>query len=298
LLSYYSKQHNRGLVYDVYFLCTPSFSPEYSLAIRSVNRGDSLIFTRATKNIWYTREYSWADSKKRKPNRKIVTERYALPIAKETSTLIKNTFRSAIMTSSHFADERMGFDGVTYEFYTNGYKATVWTPEKGSRTYRLTTMVDNLCKAVEKNDTASISSQMPVCRQLTKEFRSEYPMSFFKAEKYQKGDTVKHYVILWNENINIAITTVSYATRLDENKTKEQISLWAKELFENQYPYKVYITISEDSAYCSFKHLQYVDKVEIAVPTRLLNHDFIFNALNMPFGDYRLNKDDEWEKAD
>ncbi|MCR5193378.1 MAG: hypothetical protein K6D59_08745, partial [Bacteroidales bacterium] len=47
LLSYYSKQHNRGLVYDVYFLCTPSFSPEYSLAIRSVNRGDSLIFTRA-----------------------------------------------------------------------------------------------------------------------------------------------------------------------------------------------------------------------------------------------------------
>ena len=294
LLSYYSEQHERRIVYDIYFLCTPSFSPEYSLAIRSVNRGDSLIFTRATKNIWY----ALADSRERKPNRKIATERYALPITKETSALIKNTFRSAIMTSSHFADNRMGLDGVTYEFYTNGIRAKVWLPEEGSRTRRLTDMTHSLCKAVESGDTAAISLQMPVCRQLTKEFRSEYPLSYFKVGKYQNSDTVNQYVYLWNDNIYICITTIGDTTGLNGHQTNEQLSLWAKELFEEQYPYKVYITISEDSAYCTFKHLQYVDRVDVAIPARLLNHYFIFNALKQPFGNYRLNERDEWEKVD
>ena len=298
LLSYYVEQYHRQIVYDVYFLCTPSFSPEYSLAIRNVNRGDSLIFTRSKNDIWYIREYSWADSKKRKPNRKVYTERYAMPISKETSKLIANTFRSAIMTSSHFADSRTGFDGVTYEFYTNGIRAKVWLPEEGSRTRRLTDMTHSLCKAVESGDTAAIRLQMPVCRQLTKEFRSEYPLSYFKADKYQKGDTVNQYVYLWNDNIYICITTIGDTTGLNGHQTNEQLSLWAKELFEEQYPYKVYITIGEDSAYCTFKHLQYVDRVDVAIPARLLNHDFIFNALKQPFGDYRLNERDEWKKVD
>ena len=298
LLSYYSDQHERRVVNDVYFLCNPSFSPEYSLAIRSVNRGDSLIFTRAKDNIWYIRNYAWADSKKRKPNRKVVTERYALPISKETSKLIANTFRSAIMTSSHFADERMGLDGVTYEFYTYGIKAEVWSPEEGSRTRRLTDMTYRLCKAVESGDTAAIRLQMPVCRQLTKEFRSEYPLSYFKADKYQKGDTVNQNVYLWNDNTYICITTVGDTTGLNGHQTNEQLSLWAKELFEEQYPYKVYIIISEDSAHCTFKHLQYEDRVDVVIPARLLNHDVIFSALKQPFGDYRLNGRDEWEKID
>lgn len=298
LLSYYSDQHDRQVVYDIYFLCTPSFSPEYSLAIRSVNRGDSLIFTRAKESIWYKRNYAWADSKKRKPNRKIATERYALPISKETSRLIANTFRSAIMTSSHFADSRMGLDGVTYDFYTYGIKAEVWSPEEDSRTNRLTTLTHNLCKAIENGDTAAIRLQMPLCRQLTKEFRSEYPLSHFKADKYQKGDTVNQYVYLWNDNTFICITTVGDTTGLNGQQTNEQLSLWAKELFEEQYPYKVYIIISEDSAYCSFQHLQYVDRVDVVIPARLLNHDVIFNALKQPFGNYRLNERDKWEKVD
>ena len=82
------------------------------------------------------------------------------------------------------------------------------------------------------------------------------------------------------------------------HQANEQLSLWAKALFEEQYPYKVYITISEDSAYCTFKHLKYDDRVDIASPERLLSHDFIFNALKLPFGDSRLNKRDDWEKVD
>ncbi|MCR5064444.1 MAG: hypothetical protein K6A67_01610 [Bacteroidales bacterium] len=61
---------------------------------------------------------------------------------------------------------------------------------------------------------------------------------------------------------------------------------------------KIIPTISEDSAHCTFRHLKYDDRVDIAIPARLLNHVFIFNALKLPFGDYRLNERDEWEKID
>lgn len=300
LLSYYSQSHNGNIGYDTYFLCRPSFGPEYSLAIKEMRNYnvDSLILTRAAKNIWYYREYSWADKKMRKGNRKIHVERHTIPLKRDASNQIKKTFQSAIMTSSHFADSRGGCDGVTYEFYTYGIKAEVWTPEKDSRTYRLVKMADSLCIAVEHGDTAIIRRQMPVCQQLTKEFRSEYPLSYFKADKYQKGDTVNQNVYLWNDNTYICITTVGDTTGLNGHQTNEQLSLWAKELFEEQYPYKVYIIISEDSAHCTFKHLQYEDRVDVVIPARLLNHDVIFSALKQPFGDYRLNGRDEWEKID
>ncbi|MBR6418544.1 MAG: hypothetical protein IKS36_06990 [Bacteroidales bacterium] len=300
LLSYYSRPYNGNIGYDTYFLCNPSFGPNYSLAIREsrYKDTDSLILTRATKNIWYEGAYYWGDKKKRKGIKKIPVERYSVPVKKDFTNQITRTFCSAVMTSSHFADSRMGCDGVTYKFYTSGRMAEVWTPEKDSRTYRLVKMVDSLCIAVERGDTAIIRHQMPICQQLTKEFRSEYPLSHFKADKYQKGDTVNQSVHLWNENMYICITTVADTTGLNGQQTNEQLSLWAKELFEEQYPYKVYITISEDSAHCTFRHLKYDDRVDIAIPARLLNHDFIFNALKLPFGDYRLNERDEWEKID
>ncbi len=298
LLSYYSRPHNGNIGYDAYFLCNPSFGPNYSLAIReSRNIGtDSLILTRATRNIWYEGAYSWADKKMRKGVKKISVERYSMPIKKDFTNKITQTFCSAVMTSSHFADSRMGCDGVTYKFYTSGIMAEVWTPEKDSRTYRLVNMADSLCIAVEHGDTAIIRRQMPICQQLTKEFRECYPQSALTSYP-NTTDTTLGYTIFHNHFSPILDLTFpkEHEMRNNEHLT-DTLLLWARELFVNCYDYRVSLYITDSVALCEFHHYQYTNTVNIYIPTCLFKHDFIFNALKLPFDTYRLNEKDEWEK--
>lgn len=300
LLSYYSQSHNGNIGYDTYFLCRPSFGPEYSLAIKKMRNYnvDSLILTRAAKNIWYYREYSWADKKMRKGNRKIHVERHTIPLKRDASNQIKRTFQSAIMTSSHFADSRGGCDGVTYEFYTYGIKAEVWTPEKDSRTYRLVKMADSLCIAVEHGDTAIIRRQMPVCQQLTKEFRECYPPSALTLHR-NTTDTTSGYTIFHNYYSSILDLTYPKGDDIENHKQlTDTLLLWAKELFVNCYDYRVTLHITDSVASCEFHHYNFSNTVHIHIPARLFGHDFIFNALHLPFGSYRLNENDEWEKRE
>ena len=300
LLSYYSPQHNDYIGYDTYFLCRPSFGPEYSLAIKKMlnYNVDSLILTRATENIWYKREYSWADRNMRKGKRKIQVERYTMPLKTEASNQIKRTFQSAIMTSSHFADSRVGCDGVTYEFYTSGIRAEVWTPEKDSRTYRLVKMADSLCLAVKHGDTAILRRQMPVSQQLTKEFRECYPLSALTLHR-NTTDTTSGYTIFHNYYSSILDLTYPKGDDIENHKQlTDTLLLWAKELFVNCYDYRVTIYITDSVASCEFHHYNFSNTVLIHIPARLFDHDFIFNALHLPFGSYRLNEKDEWKKTE
>ena len=96
--------------------------------------------------------------------------------------------------------------------------------------------------------------------------------------------------------MSLWITAVgSDCATLEERHIQDTLSLWAKELFVEQYPYKVDIYICEDSISCTFRHNTYPDRVDLSLPARLLGHDFIFSALWMPFGNYRLREDGVWE---
>lgn len=288
---------HRQYPYSTFYLCKPSFSSEYSLAITKnyyTNGRDSLIYTIATQKIWYTKELYWADKSKRKTKKKVPTQRIAINIPRSTANAIEDLFEAATMTSTHFADNRMGCDGTTYLFCSNGKKAEVWWPEKECRTWRMKTTADSLCQAVINNDKALLERQISYCKVLTKEFRECYPPSALTLHQ-NTTDTTSGYTIFSNGFSPILDLTFPKDNEIKNYKQlTDTLSLWARELFVNCYDYRVTIHITDSVASCEFRHYQYIDDVDVYIPARLFNHDFIFNALKLPFGNYLLNEKNEW----
>lgn len=293
------KQGDESLsIYRTYFLCKPSFSPEYALGLRE-KRGkkvcDSLVLTRVEgrTSLWYQREYG-LNKNERKRQKPITTQRYTMAIGENDAIAIEKLFRSAVMTSSYFADSRMGGDGTTYIF-CQGDKAKTWSPENETRAHRLVMMADSLCTAVKNGDTTLVERQMKTCRQLTNEFRNEYPLHYFRTIRQQKSDTTTLYATADFVPIVTIRRIGTMTSESDDELLLAQLQHWAKELFVEDYPFCVQIDIRSDSAYCRFRKYEYWNVVEIAIPERLLTHHFLFSTLRQPYGDYKLNGQDEWE---
>lgn len=173
---------------NVFYMCRPSFSPEYALSIEQ-NPNDrqdkQLVFKRAKENIWYHDRYykypRW-HGRWRLGRHKVGVQSYELKVSDEAITLISNLIKAANETASYFNGEMDGCDGVIYYFHSWPKYGSVWSPH--GRTRRLVAVMDSLCLAVEQGDIAMVYRQMPACRTLLQEFRQDYPMAAFTGNFY------------------------------------------------------------------------------------------------------------------
>ena len=183
---------------DAFYMCRPSFTPEYALSIVNgrYSAPSRLVLKRATKNLWYNDNYPRENGKRPKRDKwdkhhkyhDVIIETYKLEVKADACSLIYNLVKAANETASYFNGEASGCDGVTYYFHSWGRYGRTWSPSKKCRTGRLVAVMDSICRAVQIDDIAMLSRQLPSCRTLLDEFRNDYPMIAFIPEIYSFKD--------------------------------------------------------------------------------------------------------------
>ena len=177
--------------FSTYYLCAPSFSPEYALIVGK----NQLILNKAKESVWLyitavdyaqAKDFRKRDKEQQKQIHSLVNsfnsnpvDRFSLNISEEQSQCIAELFEHATKTATHLQSLSLGNDGTTHYFNYRGQLASVWVPQ-GGRTARLTSIANRLCYAVEHQDTAVLNQQMELCRRLTEEFKQEYPNRYFQ----------------------------------------------------------------------------------------------------------------------
>lgn len=193
---------NKLVTYNAqaFFMCRPSFTPEYALSFDSDSRyfPDSqtpLVLKRAEENLWYNDNYPTVDGKRRKRKNRwdrkyhnVRVSTYELTVRREAKALIYDLITAANETATYFNGEMDGCDGVAYYFNSGSKYSSIWEPH--GRTRQLVAVMDSLCRAVEQGDTAMVYRQLPACHTLLHEFRLDYPLAAFNHDFwYSCSDT-------------------------------------------------------------------------------------------------------------
>ena len=300
--------------YTTYYLCAPSFSPEYALIVGK----NQLILNKAKKSVWhYITAVDYAKSKdfrkRHKEQQKQIqslvnsfntnpVDRFTLNISEEQSECIAELFEYATKTATHLQSLSLGNDGTTYYFNYRGQLASVWVPQ-GGRTARLTRIANRLCYAVEHQDTTVLKQQMELCRTLTKEFKQEYPNRYFLPSWVSRstgdkgpwhcelsGDDCMRLEILFDTMVN------SETAQLVNDLYTDSLAAWSREIFlmnnKPRYP-SIVIDNHTDTAICESKEGWH----DITISDKLWRRDVILSAAMLPSGRYYF-EEGQWKKEE
>jgi TonB family protein len=278
--------------YTTYYLCAPSFDPEYALVIEK----NQLILNTARTSIWYALS-------EHKSIKEIPVNTKTLQVPEEFCEIISKLFHFATMTATNLESELLGFDGTYYYFNHRGKLASVWLPE-GGRTARLVVMANQLCYAVEHHDTAVLNSQIEVCKSLTKEFKKDFPDRFFRPSWVSSrtgeegpwscelgGDNCMWLEIMYDTLIGME------ACKLMSDLYSDSLAAWSREIFLmndlEEYP-TVVIDNQRVNPFCEVK--TYNDHIvrEITIPEQYWRRDVILQAAQLPPGQYYWVINGEW----
>ena len=163
MLNDYDLQINNLLLphhYNFAYIVRPSFEAEYSLA--GID-GGTLILRKAEIQIWPPAK-----------SKKITIIEDSLQLSSIVVDSISQMMKFAVLSSSYLADDRMGFDGTTYDFISWPYTAECWTPEDNSNCGELVAFADSICKAVELHDSTLIYSCLNRLTELYHSFKTLY----------------------------------------------------------------------------------------------------------------------------
>lgn len=276
-----------------YYLCAPSFSPEYALIIEK----DQLVLNKAEKSIW--RALS-DDNNYHKPDpMKIVSVKtMTLSVSEETCRKLSTLFKYATLTATHLENKPHGLDGTRYYFNHKRNLASVWVPREG-RTTRLVCMADSLCYAVQHHDTAMVNRQMKVCKALTQEFKKEFPDRYFKAGSWsiRKNNSQWFSLITCDDCIRLEIPKDNTPDTVIPEIYSDSLSAWSREIFLmndlEEYP-TVVIDNQRVNPFCEVKI--YNDHIvrEITIPEQYWRRDVILQAAQLPPGQYYWVINGEW----
>ena len=278
--------------YTTYYLCAPSFDPEYALVIEK----NQLILNTAKTSIWYALS-------EHKSIKEIPVNTKTLQVPEEFCEIISKLFHFATMTATNLESELLGFDGTYYYFNHRGKLASVWVPE-GGRTARLVVMANQLCYAVEHHDTAVLNSQIEVCKSLTKEFKKDYPNRFFRPSwvSSRTGEEGPWPCELSGDNcmwLKIMHDTLigTEACKLMSDLYSDSLAAWSREIFlmndREEYP-TVVIDNQRNNPFCEVK--TYNDHIvrEITIPKQYWRREVILQAALLPPGKYYWAISGEW----
>ena len=305
--------------YSTYFLCLPSFSPEYALVVGN----NQLILNKAKENIWYyltdlseiqSPVFQEYDKKQQKQLRSRVEsfksnpiDQYTLTISEEQRNCISSLFEHATLTATHLQSVSLGCDGTTYYFNHSGRLASVWMAQ-GGRTAQLVHIAQRLCHAVEHQDTAVLNQQMELCRALAKEFKQEYPNRYFQPSWISRssGDKGPWRCELSGDNcMGLEVlfdTAVSDEALQNVNDLyTDSLAVWSREIFMTcdnpTYP-SVTINNHADTATCLSRQTENgLIWRGIVIPTTHWCHDIILSAAQLPPGRY-CYLDGQWKKKE
>ena len=302
--------------FSTYFLCAPSFSPEYALVVGN----NQLILNKAKANIWYyltanayiqAPDFNKRDKEQRKQIRHLansmksdLVNSFTMDISKEQSECIAALFKHATQTATHLQCLSLGIDGTTYYFNHSGKLASVWMPSEG-RTAQLVGIALKLCYAVVHQDTTVLNQQMEACRALTKEFKQEYPDRYFQPSWVSRssGDKGPWHCELSGDNcmelevlFDTAISDIT-AQSVSDLYT-DSLASWSREYFltsdNPRYP-SVVIDNHADSAIClATQNERYVWR-KITIPETLWRRKVILTAAQLPPGRYYF-AEGEWRE--
>jgi len=118
---------------EIRFLIIPSFTVEQVIAIEKDEKNNEkyfIVYHKMKKSIWYTE----------KNKEKIKVERKRIEISMSNALLFKELFKKAVNNQKYPENENMGLDGTNYYFSVADRTlktGTVWSPNKGTKMYRL-----------------------------------------------------------------------------------------------------------------------------------------------------------------
>lgn len=303
-----------------FYLCTPSFSPEYALVIGE----NQLVLNKAKESIWlyitaiaYIQDptFNKRDKEQRKQIRYLANSMksnpvnsFTMSITKEQSKCITTLFDYATQTASHLQRLNLGLDGTTYYFNHWRKLACVWAPQSG-RTAQLATMADSLCYAVEHNDTVVLNQQLEVCKKLIRSFKKEFPLSYFKNTRFtyhaNKETGIWHCELVGgSREVFMQLDILSDFTINSETGSKmlrqysDSLASWSREIFlmsDNPYYPSIVIDNHADTAICLAKQQESGVRQKITIPETYWSREVILSAAQLPPGRYYF-AEGEWRK--
>ena len=311
------KNASRTAQFSTFFLCAPSFSPEYALVVSN----NQLILNKAKENIWYyltenaciqAPDFNKRDKEQRKQIRHLansmksdLVNSFTMDISKEQSECIATLFKHATQTATHLQSLSLGNDGTTYYFNHSGKLASVWLPS-GGRTAQLVHIALKLCYAVEHQDTTVLNQQMEACRALTKEFKQEYLDRYFQPSWISRSSGDKgpwHCELSGDHCMELEVlfdTAISDKTaQAVSNLYTDSLASWSRELFltsdSPRYP-SVSINNHRDTAICIVKQMEnsFIWR-GIIIPATYWRREVILTAAQLPPGRYYY-AEGEWRK--
>ena len=300
--------------FSTYYLCAPSFSPEYALIVGK----NQLILNKAKESVWHyitavdyaqAKDFRKRDKEQQKQIHSLANrfntnpvDRFTLNISEEQSQCIAELFEHATKTATHLQSLSLGHDGTTHYFNYSGQLASVWVPQ-GGRTARLTSIANRLCYAVEHQDTAVLNQQMELCRRLTEEFKQEYPNRYFQPSWVSRstGDKGPWHCELSGDNcmrLEVLFDTMvsSETAQLVSDLYTDSLAAWSREIFlmnnKPRYP-SIVIDNHTDTAICESKEGWH----DITISDKLWRRDVILSAAMLPPGSYYF-VDSQWKKKE
>ncbi|MBR4135897.1 MAG: energy transducer TonB [Bacteroidales bacterium] len=307
--------------YSTFYLCTPSFSPEYALVIGK----DQLVLNKAKNSIWayitacaYMQDpnYCLRAKKQRKRIRTVVNKMklnpvnsYTMCINKEQSECIATLFRYATITASHLQSATIGVDGTEYYFNHRRKLASVWVPQ-GGRTAQLVIMADSLCYAVEHHDTVVLNRQLEVCKNLIRSFKKEFPLSYFQQAEFSSviyavpgvcqcrlvGEGTEVFMRL--EVLSDSAVSGEICFNVLPQYT-DSLASWSREIFlmsDNPIYPSIVIDNHADTAICVAKQYERYTSREITIPEIYWRREVILSAAQLPPGRYYF-AEGEWRDS-
>jgi hypothetical protein len=132
---------------EVQIVITPSFGKEIVLQIEHDRTSDSytLITQTGSHSIWYN---NYEDEPK-----EIKVKRKEKRLSKESFTLIKELYKTAVLTVKYIDTDLVGLDGTTYQFAVSDYgikTGQTWSPNEESKMGRLVDITHQLIELSEK----------------------------------------------------------------------------------------------------------------------------------------------------
>ena len=270
-----------------YYLCAPSFSPEYALVIEK----KQLILNKAQTSIWYALGAH-------KSIKEIPVSTMTMQVSEETCRRLSTLFKYATLTATHLENKPHGLDGTRYYFNYKRNLASVWVPREG-RTTRLVCMADSLCYAVQHHDTAMVNRQMKVCKALTQEFKKEFPDRYFKAGSWsiQKNNSQWFNLISCDDCIRLEIPKDNTPDAVIPEIYSDSLSAWSREIFlmndSEEYP-TVVIDNQRVNPFCEVKiHNDRIVR-EIIMSEQYWRREVILQAAQLPPGKYYWVINGQW----
>lgn len=166
----FDKKLSRGFgidnAYKFVYQVEPSFTTEYCLSYDSINK--SLLLCKSKSKIGYALKKG--ESKEARKKR---VSTYQIPVDDAFVDSLQSMFCEIINSASSDC-KKEGLDGTSYLFYlpTDIYTvADTWEPDEESNCGRAVRLMEQLCEAVEKQDSAAVEQLREEIMDLTAVFR-------------------------------------------------------------------------------------------------------------------------------